>query len=132
MDERQNGSDTGIAQIDGASQKAGHQDRAEDAGGRDGVKDGAGEYDWTHDTGQVHREPGFLVHARDLCRREKLDSAVCHQSDNDKRAHHPAGPQGTMQGHDFGRLMQGHSFGHLSFSLWGIPYSEPTVSLYYE
>ena len=75
---------------DGATQKARHQDRAEDGGGRDGVKDGAGEYDRTHDTGQVHREPGFLQHARDLCRREKLNSAVCRQSDNDKRAHDPA------------------------------------------
>jgi hypothetical protein len=28
-------------------------------------------------------------------RREKLNSAVCHQSDNDKRAHYPAGPQGA-------------------------------------
>ena len=26
-------------------------------------------------TGQVHREPGFLQHARDLCRREKLNGA---------------------------------------------------------
>src|SRR5580698_6106527 len=121
-DERQNGLDTGIARVeaapchraqkqgndfrrrpqltnadmgaDGTSQKARHQDRAEDGGGRDGVKNGAGEYDRTHDTGQVHREPGFLRHARDLCRREKLNSAVCHQSDNDNRAHYPAGPQG--------------------------------------
>src|SRR5277367_5158336 len=82
-DERQNGPDTGIARVeaapchraqkqgndfrrrpqltntdmgaDGTSQKACHQDRAEDGGGRDGVKDGAGEYDWTDDTGQVHR-----------------------------------------------------------------------------
>ena len=106
---------------DGASQKARHQDRAEDGGGRDGVKDGAGEYDRTHDTGQVHREPGFLQHARDLCRREKLNSAVCRQSDNDKRAHYPAGPQAAMQGHSFRRLMQAHSFGHLSFSDGGIP-----------
>src|SRR4030088_2678677 len=143
-DERQNGPDTGIARVEGApchraqkqgndfqrrpqltnadigadgtSQKARHQDRAEDGGGRDGVKDGAGEYDRTHDTGQVHREPGFLQHARDLCRREKLNSAVCHQSNNDKRAHYPAGPQGAMQGHSFRHLMQVHSFGHLSFS----------------
>ena len=43
---------------------------AEDGGGRDGVKDGAAEYDRTNDTGQVHREPGFLQHARDLCRRK--------------------------------------------------------------
>src|SRR6516225_7997107 len=126
-DERQNGPDTGIARVeaapchgaqkqgndfrrrpqltdadmgaDGASQKAGHQDRAEDGGGRDGVKDGAGECDRTHDTGQFHREPGFLQHARDLCRREKLNSAVCHQSDHDKRAHYPAGPQSAMRGH---------------------------------
>jgi hypothetical protein len=62
-------------------------------------EDGADEYDRTHGTGQVHREPGFLQHARDLCRYEKLNSPVCHQSDNDNRAHYPAGPQGTMQGH---------------------------------
>ena len=90
---------------DGASQKARHQDRAEDGGGRDGVKDGADEYDRTHDTGQVHREPGFLQHARDLRRREKLNSAVRRQSDNDNRAHDPAGPQAEMQGHSFRRLM---------------------------
>src|SRR5580704_13438505 len=82
-DERQNGPDTGIAQIepapchraqsqgnkfrrrsqltnadmgaDRASQKASHQDRAKDGGGRDRVKDGAGEYDRNHDAGQVHR-----------------------------------------------------------------------------
>src|SRR6185437_5459051 len=148
-DERQNGPDTRIARVeaapchraqkqgndfrrrsqltnadmgaDCAPQKASHQDRAEDGGGRDGVKDGAGEYDRTHDTGQVHREPGFLQHASDLCRREKLNSAVCHQSDNDKRAHYPAGPQGAMQGHSFRHLMQVHRFGHLSFSDGGIP-----------
>ena len=101
---------------DGAAQKARHQDRAEDGGGRDGVKDGAGEDDRTHDTGQVHREPGFLQHARDLRRREKLNSAVCHQSDNDNRAHDPAGPMGAMQGHGFRRPMQVHGFRHLSFS----------------
>src|ERR1700676_1845725 len=95
---------------------------------RDGVKDGAGENDRTHDTGQVHREPGFLQHARDLCRREKLNSAVCHQSDNDKRAHYPAGPQGAMHGHSFRQLMQVHSFGHLSFSDGGYQYLEVTVS----
>src|SRR5258708_12823364 len=117
---------------DGTSQKARHQDRAEDGGGRDGVKDGAGEYDRTHDTGQVHREPGFPQQARDLCRREKLNSAVCQQSDNNKRAHYPAGPQGAMQGHSFGHLMQVHSFGHLSFSDGGIPYSELIVSLRYD
>src|ERR1700733_3115552 len=133
MDERQNGSDTGIAQIDGASQKAGHQDRAEDGGGRDGVKDGAGEYDRTHDTGQVHREPGFLQHARDLRRREKLNSAVHRQSDNDRSAQYPDGQQGgAMQGHSFRRRMQVHSCGHLSFSDGGIPYSELTVSLRYD
>src|SRR5277367_6574815 len=71
-DERQNGPDTGIARVkaapchraqkqgndfrrrpqftnadmgaDCASQKASHQDRAKDGGGRDGVKGGAGEY----------------------------------------------------------------------------------------
>src|ERR1700722_12611891 len=143
MDERQNGPDTGIARVeaapchraqkqgndfrrrpqltnadmgaDGTSQKARHQDRAEDGGGRNGVKDGASEYDRTHDAGQVHREPGFLQHARDLCRRENLNSAVCHQSDNDKRAHYPAGPQGAMRG---------HNFRHLSFSDVGIPMFE--------
>src|SRR6202795_1994087 len=148
-DERKNGPDSGIARVeaapchraqkqgndfrrrpqltdadmgaDGTSQKARHQDRAEDGGGRDGVKDGAGEYDRTNDAGQVHREPGFLQHARDLCRREKLNSAVCHQRDTDKRAHYPAGPQGAMQGHSFRHLMQVHSFGHLSFSDGGIP-----------
>ena len=102
---------------DGASQKTRHQDRAEDGGGRDGVKDGAGEYDRTHDTGQVHREPSFLQHARDLCWREKLDHAVCRQSDNDKRAHYPAGPQGSMQGRSFRYLMKVHGFGHLLLSL---------------
>ena len=51
----------------------------------------------------------------------KVNSAVCHQSDNDKRAHYPAGPQGAMQGHSFRHLMQVHSFGHLSFSDGGIP-----------
>src|SRR6185437_9391015 len=119
-DERQNGPDTGIAQIeaapchrtqkqgddfrrrsqltdadmgaDGAAQKAGHQDRAEGRGGRDGVKDGAGENDRTDDTGQVHREAGFLQRARDLRRREKLNGAVCRQSKNDGRAQYPAGP----------------------------------------
>src|ERR1700733_10987493 len=159
-DERQNGPDTGIARVeaapshraqkqgndfgrrpqltnadmgaDGASQKARDQDRAEDGGGRDGVKDGAGEYDRTHDTGQVHREAGFLQHARDLCRRVELIGAVRHQSDNDKRAHHPAGPQCAVQGHSFRRLTQVHSFGHLSFSDGGIPYSELTVSLGYD
>src|SRR3984885_9529520 len=148
-DERQNGPDTGIARVeaapchraqkqgndfrrrpqltnadmgaDGTSQEARHQDRAEDGSGWDGVKDGVGEYDRTHDKGQVHREPGFLQHARDLCRREKLNSAVCHQSDNDKRAHYPAGPQAVMQGHSFRHVMQVHSFGHLSFSDGGIP-----------
>src|ERR1700757_3463251 len=113
-DERQNGPDTGIACVeaapchraqsqgndfrrrpqltnadmgaDGTSQKARHQDRAEDGGGRDGVEDGAGEQDRTHDTGQVHREPGFLQHARNLCRHEKLNSPVCYQSANDERA----------------------------------------------
>src|SRR5246127_1918802 len=151
-DERQNGPDSGIARVeaapchraqkqgddfrrrpqltnadvgaDGTSQKARHQDRAEDGGGRDGVKDGAGEYDRTHDTGQVHREPGFLQHARDLCRREKLNSAVCYQSDHDKRAHYPAGPQDAMQGQSLRQLMQVHSFGHFSSSDGGIPYSE--------
>jgi hypothetical protein len=87
-DEGQNGPDTGIARVeaapchraqkqgndfrwrpqltnadmgaDGTSQKARHQDRAENGGGRDGVQDGAGEYDRSHDTGQVHREPGLL------------------------------------------------------------------------
>ena len=44
-------------------QKARHQDRAEDGGGRDSVEDGAGEYDRTHDTGQVHRESGFVQDA---------------------------------------------------------------------
>src|SRR5713226_4305952 len=139
-DDRQNGPDSGIARVeaapchraqkqgndfrrrpqltnadmgaDGTSQKARHQDRAEDGGGRDGVKDGADEYDGAHDTGQVRREPGFLQHARDLRRREKLNSAVCHQSENDKRAHYPAGPQGAMQGHSLSCLMQVHSFGH--------------------
>src|ERR1700684_1632252 len=148
-DERQNGPDTGIARVeaapchraqqqgndfrrrpqltnadmgaDGASQKARHQDRAEDGGRRDGVEDGAGEDDRPHDTGQVHREPGFLQRARDLCRREKLNSAVCHQSDNDKRAHYPAGPQGAMQGRGFRHPMQFHGFEHLSFSYGGIP-----------
>src|SRR6202522_3225318 len=159
MVKRQNGPDTGIARVeaapchraqeqrndfrrrpqltnadmraDCASQKASHQDRAEDGGGRDGVKDGAGEYDRTHDTGQVHGEPGFLQHARDLCRREKLNSAVCHQSDNDERAHYPAGPQGAMHGHSF-RHWQVHSFGHLSFSDGGYQYWELTVSLRYD
>src|ERR1700723_3055309 len=148
-DEGQNGPDTGIARVeaapghraqkqandfrrrpqltnadmgaDGTSQKALHQDRAEDGGGRDGVKDGAGEYDRTHDTGQVHREPGFLQHARDLCRREKLNSAVCHQSDNDQRTHDLAGPQGAMQGRGFRHPMQFQSLEHLSFSYGGIP-----------
>ena len=101
---------------DRAAQKTSHQDRAEDGGGRDGVKDGSGEYDRTHDTGPVHREPSFLQHARDLGRREKLSSAVCHQSDDDNRAHDPAGPQGAMQGQSFRHLMQVHSFGHLYFS----------------
>jgi impB/mucB/samB family len=55
-------------------------------------------------------KPGFLQHARNLCRREKLNSAVCHQSDNDERAHYPAGPQGAMQDHSFRHLMQVHSF----------------------
>src|SRR5271156_5450107 len=105
---------------------------AEDGGGWNGIKDGAGEYDRTHDTGQVHREPGFLQHARNLCRREKLNSAVCHQSDNDKRAHYPAGPQGAMQGHGFRQLMQFHGFGHLSFSDGGYQYLERTVSLRYD
>src|SRR5271170_1419264 len=117
---------------DGASQKARHQDRAEDGGGPDGVKDGAGEYDRTHDTGQVHREPGFLRHARDLCRREKLNTAVCHQSDNDNRAHYPAGPQGAMQSHRFRHLMQVRSFGHWSFSDGGSQYPELIVSLRYD
>ena len=71
---------------DCATHKARHQDRAEDGGGRDSVKDGAGEVDRTHDAGQVHREFGFVQHARDLCRREKLNSAVRRQSDNDSRA----------------------------------------------
>src|SRR5271168_896628 len=61
---------------DGASQKARHQDRAEHGGGRDGVKDGAGEDDRTQDTGQVNREPGFPQHARDLYGREELNGAV--------------------------------------------------------
>src|SRR6202163_814011 len=117
---------------DGTSQKARYQDRAEDGGGRDGVKDGADEYDRTHGTGQVHREPGFLQHARDPCRREKLNSAVCHQSDNDKRAHYPAGPQGAMQDHSFRRLMQVHSFGHWHSPMGGSPYSKPTVSPRYD
>jgi hypothetical protein len=52
----------------GAAQKARHQDRAEYGGGRDGVKGGAGEDDRTYDTGDAHREPGFLQRARDLCR----------------------------------------------------------------
>jgi hypothetical protein len=149
MDERQNGADTGIAQIeaapchraqkqgnkfrrrsqltdadmraDRASQKASNQDRAEDGGGWDGVKDGAGEYDRTHDTGQVHREAGFLQHARDLRRREELNTAVRHQSANDKSAHYPAGPLGVMQGHSFRRLMQVQSFRHLPFSAAGGP-----------
>src|ERR1700683_4096085 len=126
-DERQNGPDTGRARVeaapchraqkqgndlrrrpqltnadmgaDCASQKASHQDRAEDGGGRNGVKDGADEYDRTHDTGQVRREPGFLQHARDLCRREKLNGPVCRQHDDDNRAHYPAGPRAAMQGH---------------------------------
>ena len=68
--------------------------------------------------GQVHREPGFLQHARDLRRREKLNSAVRRESDNDKRAHYPAGPQRAMQGHGFRRVMQIYSVGHLSFSDW--------------
>src|ERR1700744_3271763 len=33
----------------GTPQKARHQDRAEDGGGRDGVNDRAGKCDWTHD-----------------------------------------------------------------------------------
>lgn len=131
--ERQNGSDTGVARVeatpcqraqnqrndfwrrsqltnadmgaDGTSQIARHQDRAEDGGSRDGVKDGAGKDDRTHDAGNVHREPGFLQHARDLCWHEKLNNPVCHQSDNDKRAHYPAGPQGAMQGHSFSHLL---------------------------
>src|SRR5271170_5541274 len=139
MNERQNGSDTGIARVeaapchgaqkqrddfrwrsqlsnadmgaDGASQKGGYQDRAEDGGGRDSVEDGAGEYDRTHDTGQVHREPGFQQHARDRRRREKLDSAVCHKSENDNRAHYPAGPLAAMQDDGFTQLMQVQSFG---------------------
>src|SRR5882672_9560088 len=147
-DERQNGLDTGRARVeaapchraqkqgndfrrrpqltnadmgaDGTSQKARHQDRAEDGGGRDGVKDGASENDRTHDTGQVHGEPGFLQHARDLCRREKLNGAVCHQSDNDKRTHDPAGPQGATQGQSLRHLVQVHSFGHFILR-WGIP-----------
>ncbi len=52
----------------------------------------------------------------DLCRREKLNGAIRRQSDDDKRAHYPAGPQGAVQGHGFRRLMQVQSFGHLSFS----------------
>ena len=48
--------------------------------------------------------------------REKLNGAVCHQSDNDKRARCPAAPQGAMQGHRFRHLMQVHGFGHLSLS----------------
>jgi hypothetical protein len=106
---------------DRTSQKARHQDRAEDGGGRDGIEDSAGEYDRTHNAGQVDREPGFLQHARDLCRREKLNSAVCDQGDNDKHARYPAGPQGAMQGHSLRHLMQVQGFGHLSFSVWGIP-----------
>ena len=84
---------------DGASQKARHQDRAEHGGGRDHVEDGAGEYDRTQDTGQLDREPGFPQQARDLCRCEELNSAVCHQSDNDKRARYATGPHGAMQSH---------------------------------
>src|ERR1700722_12034893 len=63
---------------------------------------------------------------------KKLNRAVCHQSDNDKRAHYPAGPQGAMQGHSFRHLMQVHSFGHVSFSDGGYQYSELTVSLRYD
>src|ERR1700735_3901942 len=87
-DERQNGPDTGIARVkaapchraqkqgndfrrraqltnadmgaDGTSQKARHQDRAEDGGDRDGVKEGAGEFDRTHDTGQAYSKTGFV------------------------------------------------------------------------
>jgi hypothetical protein len=106
---------------DGASQKTRHQDRAERGGGRDGVKDGAGEDDRTQDPGQLDREPGFLQHARDLRRRDKLNSAVCHQSDNNERAHYPAGPQGAMQGRGFRHPMQFHSFEHWSLSDGGIP-----------
>jgi hypothetical protein len=47
---------------------------------------------------------------------KKLNSAVCHQSDNDKRAHCPAGPQGAMPAHSFRHLMQVHGFRHLLFS----------------
>ena len=106
---------------DGASQKARHQDRAEDGGGRDRVKDGAGEYDGTHDTGQVDREPGFLQRARDLCRREKLNSPICHQSDNDNRAHYPAGPRAAMQGHKFRHVMQVFIVSDTCHSPIGVP-----------
>src|SRR5262249_18469255 len=88
--------------------------------------------DRTHDTGQVHREPCFLQHARDLCRRKKLNSAVCDQNDNDNRAHYPAGPQAVMQGHSFRHLMQVHGFRHLSFSDGWIPCSELTVPPMYD
>lgn len=54
---------------------------------------------------RLHREPGFLKHARDLRWREQLNSPIRHQSDDDERAHQPTGPQDAMQGHSFRHLM---------------------------
>ena len=50
----------------------------------------------------IAKNPVSCKHARDLCRREKLNSArSATRAINDKRAHYPAGPQGAMQGHSF-------------------------------
>ena len=47
----------------------------------------------------------FHARARDLCRREKLNCPIRHQSDNDKPAHYPAGPQGAIQSRGFRHLI---------------------------
>ena len=58
---------------------------------------------------------------RDLCRRKKLNNPVRHQSDHDKRAHDPAGPQGTMEVHRFRHPMVVRRFRHLVFSNGVVP-----------
>ena len=51
------------------------------------------------------------------------NGAARHQSDNNKRAHYPAGPQGAVQGRGVRHPMQFHSFEHFSLSYGGIPMS---------
>lgn len=89
---------------DRATQKTRHKDRAEDSRRGDGVKNGAGKGDGSHDMSYIHREPGFLQHVCDLRGRKKLNGAVCRKSDNNNPAHYPASPQGGMQSHRFKHL----------------------------